>query len=226
MKHQWVIRIAAAAGLVAAGVVFARWEPPAREGEQGFALPRESEQDAQLRQALSLLRQERHSEAIGVLIGVIRAEPRRSSAWLRLSEAYGRRGETDDAERAEQALTRFHEIETRAARRNPSASAYRRLGLLRQRTGYPGATEAFVEAVSLQRRFLERTEDPPHQIAVYNLACYEALAGQREAAVRSFLRAAELGFRDTAHIAADRDLDSIRDDPRFRAAVEAMRTRE
>ena len=56
---------------------------------------------------------------------------------------------------------------------------------------------------------------PEHPSLRYQLACYSALAGDREAALEH-LRVAVAGNPETAAWAADdADLDSIRDDPRF-----------
>jgi tetratricopeptide (TPR) repeat protein len=50
----------------------------------------------------------------------------------------------------------------------------------------------------------------------YNLACYEALDGNREEAIAALQRAVELDPDEVPKYAAtDTDFDSIRDDPRF-----------
>lgn len=56
--------------------------------------------------------------------------------------------------------------------------------------------------------------------ARYNLACACALTGKKEQALTAFARAVELGFWDWEHIGKDSDLDSIRAEPAFLAAVE------
>jgi tetratricopeptide (TPR) repeat protein len=56
--------------------------------------------------------------------------------------------------------------------------------------------------------------------ANYNLACFEALTGNREAALTSLERAADLEPDEVKRIAAgDEDFASIRDDPRFLAVA-------
>ena len=51
---------------------------------------------------------------------------------------------------------------------------------------------------------------------LYNAACFEALAGRREAAMTHLLEAAELDRETVVRWAAeDEDLDSLRDDPSF-----------
>ena len=57
---------------------------------------------------------------------------------------------------------------------------------------------------------------PADPTAHYNLACRYALLKQRDLALHTLRRAVELGYRDFHYIAQDRDLDSIRKDPRFR----------
>jgi hypothetical protein len=55
-----------------------------------------------------------------------------------------------------------------------------------------------------------------HPGVLYDLACFEALAGRREAALEHLNAAAELAPDDVRRWAAgDQDLDSLRDDPAF-----------
>jgi tetratricopeptide (TPR) repeat protein len=57
------------------------------------------------------------------------------------------------------------------------------------------------------------TVDTPN--AVYNIACAQALMGNREEALIWLGRALEAGFVSFDHARVDPDLESIRDDPRF-----------
>ena len=75
----------------------------------------------------------------------------------------------------------------------------------------------FAAAAALLRK--AESEHPDVVGVVYNLACCEALSGEREAALDHLRRAVELDPRMAAHARSDSDLDSIRDDPRFAAAV-------
>jgi mannose-6-phosphate isomerase-like protein (cupin superfamily) len=75
----------------------------------------------------------------------------------------------------------------------------------------------FAAAVTILRR-AER-EHPDVVGVVYNLACCEALAGQREEALDHLRRALELDPTIARHARADADLEAIRDDPRFAAVV-------
>ena len=60
----------------------------------------------------------------------------------------------------------------------------------------------------------------------YNLACRYALLKQPDLAFGSLRKAIELGYRDFRFMEEDRDLDSIRKDPRFRALVKEYRGRK
>jgi mannose-6-phosphate isomerase-like protein (cupin superfamily) len=75
----------------------------------------------------------------------------------------------------------------------------------------------FAAAATLLRE--AECEHPDVVGVVYNLACCEALSGERDDALEHLRRAVELEPRMAAHARSDADLDSIRDDPRFAAAV-------
>ena len=60
---------------------------------------------------------------------------------------------------------------------------------------------------------------PQDALAHYNLACSYALLKKTEPALTTLRRAIELGYRDFKYMRTDRDLDSIRDDPRYRAIL-------
>jgi hypothetical protein len=59
----------------------------------------------------------------------------------------------------------------------------------------------------------ERGGDDPRLL--YDLACFESLAGNREEAISKLLRAVEIDDRYRGYAATDKDLEAIRDDPRF-----------
>jgi len=67
---------------------------------------------------------------------------------------------------------------------------------------------------------------PADPTAHYNLACRYALLRQPDLAFGSLQRAVELGYRDFRFMEEDRDLDSIRKDPRFSALVKEYRRRK
>ena len=67
---------------------------------------------------------------------------------------------------------------------------------------------------------------PADPTAHYNLACRYALLQQPDLAFGSLRKAIELGYRDFRFMEEDRDLDSIRKDPRFRALVKEYRRQQ
>src|SRR5262245_29533849 len=72
----------------------------------------------------------------------------------------------------------------------------------------------FADGLQIDRRLVQlRPNDP---LAHYNLACSYALLRRPDQAIRTLRRAVELGYRDFQYIRDDHDLDSIRNDPRFR----------
>ena len=72
----------------------------------------------------------------------------------------------------------------------------------------------FADGLQIDKRLVGlRPHDP---LAHYNLACSYALLRKPEQALKILRRAVELGYRDFRYMREDRDLDSIRHDPRFR----------
>ena len=69
------------------------------------------------------------------------------------------------------------------------------------------------------RRIIEEglAQKPEHPALLYNLACCEALAGEREAALEHVAAAVAADERYRESAKRDEDLASIRDDPRFPA---------
>ncbi len=73
------------------------------------------------------------------------------------------------------------------------------------------------EGLAVDRALVElRPNDPDVR---YNLACRYALLRQPDLAVATLREAVELGYRDFRYMIQDRDLDSVRKDPRFRALL-------
>jgi len=68
-------------------------------------------------------------------------------------------------------------------------------------------------ATAIMARALERHPDNPN--VLYNLACFEALAGRRADALAHLIRSAELDPQVPALASGDSDLDSIRGEPGF-----------
>ena len=69
------------------------------------------------------------------------------------------------------------------------------------------------EALRIVSEGLE--QNPDHPTLLYNVACYAALAGHREEALKHLRRAAELQPSVREWAGGDDDLASLRDDPRF-----------
>ena len=93
----------------------------------------------------------------------------------------------------------------------PSGWEHMRDAMSLYRAGnYPGALAAMDGP-------MERHPDSP--VMVYNRGCFEALTGDREAALDDVARALEMRPQLRELAQTDSDLDSIRDDPRFPAAT-------
>jgi tetratricopeptide (TPR) repeat protein len=81
----------------------------------------------------------------------------------------------------------------------------------------------YAEGMQIDKRLVQlRPNDP---LAHYNLACSYALLKRPEQALKTLRRAVELGYRDFRYMREDRDLDSIRHDPRFRQLIREYENR-
>ena len=81
----------------------------------------------------------------------------------------------------------------------------------------------YTEGLQVDRRLVAlRPTDP---LAHYNLACSYALLKRNELALKTLRRAIELGYRDFRYMREDRDLESIRHDPRFRQLLREYENR-
>jgi Flp pilus assembly protein TadD len=81
----------------------------------------------------------------------------------------------------------------------------------------------YPDGLQIDKRLVQlRPNDP---LAHYNLACSYALLKRPENALRTLRRAVELGYRDFRYMREDRDLDSIRHDPRFRQLLREYENR-
>ncbi|MCS7016321.1 MAG: tetratricopeptide repeat protein [Gemmatales bacterium] len=90
----------------------------------------------------------------------------------------------------------------------------RHVGQLLTQVGlYPEALEVDLRLVRLR---------PQDAVAHYNLACTYARLYKTDSAIRALKRAVELGYRDYRYIKQDRDLDPIRDDPRYRELMRQL----
>ncbi len=66
---------------------------------------------------------------------------------------------------------------------------------------------------------------PQDSRVLYNLACYNILTGDRDRGLEFLHEAVAAGFYSPTHISRDSDLESVREDPRYAAALELARTR-
>ena len=70
------------------------------------------------------------------------------------------------------------------------------------------------DGLQIDKRLVKlRPNDP---LAHYNLACSFALLRKNDLAIKSLREAIEMGYRDFRYLREDRDLDPIRQDPRFK----------
>jgi tetratricopeptide (TPR) repeat protein len=72
----------------------------------------------------------------------------------------------------------------------------------------------YTDGLQIDRRLVQLR--PHDALAHYNLACSFALLKRPDQALKTLRKAVELGYRDFRYMREDRDLDSIRHDPRFR----------
>jgi tetratricopeptide (TPR) repeat protein len=81
----------------------------------------------------------------------------------------------------------------------------------------------YAEGMQIDKRLVQlRPHDP---LAHYNLACSYALLKRPDQALKILRRAVELGYRDFRYMREDKDLDSIRHDPRFRQLLREYENR-
>jgi tetratricopeptide (TPR) repeat protein len=81
----------------------------------------------------------------------------------------------------------------------------------------------YAEGLQIDKRLVQlRPNDP---LSHYNLACSFALLKRPDQAIKTLRRAVELGYRDFRYMREDRDLDTIRHDPRFRQLLREYENR-
>lgn len=71
----------------------------------------------------------------------------------------------------------------------------------------------YEEGLTVDRRLVQLCSHDPY--AHYNLACRYGRLKRGEECLRSLRRAIDLGYDDFRYMLEDRDLDSVRHDPRF-----------
>jgi tetratricopeptide (TPR) repeat protein len=81
----------------------------------------------------------------------------------------------------------------------------------------------YADGLQIDKRLVQlRPTDP---LAHYNLACSYALLKRTDLSIKALRRAVELGYRDFRYMREDRDLDSVRHDPRFRQLLREYENR-
>ena len=85
--------------------------------------------------------------------------------------------------------------------------------ILRLMAGNLAAKGDHLQSLELDRRLTILCPDDP--LAHYNLACSSAVVGLVDAALQALERALARGYDDIDYLFEDRDLDAVRQDPRF-----------
>ena len=81
----------------------------------------------------------------------------------------------------------------------------------------------YAEGLHIDKRLVQLR--PSDSLVHYNLACSFALLKRIDLALKTLRRAVELGYRDFRYMREDRDLDTIRHDPRFRQLLREFENR-
>jgi tetratricopeptide (TPR) repeat protein len=106
-------------------------------------------------------------------------------------------------------------------------------GILQRRQDYVDVLRVMGNLLTLKGRYADgltidkrlvhlRPRDP---LAHYNLACSYALLKRPDLSLKTLRRAVELGYRDFRYMREDRDLESVRRDPRFRQLLREFENR-
>jgi hypothetical protein len=80
----------------------------------------------------------------------------------------------------------------------------------------------YAEGLQVDRRLVQLCSCDP--LAHYNLACRYARLKHPDQCLKMLRRALELGYHDFRYMREDRDLDSVRPDPRFRQLLHEFET--
>jgi tetratricopeptide (TPR) repeat protein len=106
-------------------------------------------------------------------------------------------------------------------------------GVLHRHAAYVDVLRAHGNNLTLKGRYADGLEidkkliqlRPTDSLAHYNLACSYALLKKPDLSLKTLRRAVELGYRDFRYMKEDRDLDSVRHDPRFRQLLREYENR-
>jgi tetratricopeptide (TPR) repeat protein len=105
--------------------------------------------------------------------------------------------------------------------------------ILRRTEGHVDILRAHGNNLTLKGRYADGLEidkkliqlRPTDALAHYNLACSYALLKKPDLALKTLRRAVELGYRDFRYMREDRDLETVRHDPRFRQLLREYESR-
>lgn len=138
--------------------------------------------------------------------------------WQGLAETAQRAG---DKVTVLSALDRyFTKIKRQGDRRLPPPDALSRLGWKFHEIGEESRAQEVWSYLALKQQALA-THRPGNPTVLYNLACFAALAGDRETALDAWRDALAAGFDNLALADRDRDLASLRNLRRFTAPLAA-----
>jgi tetratricopeptide (TPR) repeat protein len=106
-------------------------------------------------------------------------------------------------------------------------------GIIEHHDGYVDVLRAHGNNLTLKGRYADGLDidkrliqlRPTDALAHYNLACSYALLKKPDLALKTLRRAVELGYRDFRYMREDRDLESVRHDPRFRQLLREYESR-
>ncbi|MBX3316092.1 MAG: hypothetical protein KF902_04415 [Phycisphaeraceae bacterium] len=120
-----------------------------------------------------------------------------------------------DHERAQRIATRRFELVVNDTLKKPvDHEAWYHRGWYERALGqHHEATHSFEYASELLRASKPRRMS--EAVRLYNIACYETLAGRTESGLASLEAAVAAGWNDVAWLCADPDLLSLREEPRF-----------
>ncbi len=83
------------------------------------------------------------------------------------------------------------------------------------------SSKMYAEGLKIDQRLATLRKNDP--IVRYNLACSYALLRQTDKAFEALNEAVALGYSDANHMDDDKDLESVRSDPRYAEAAARMR---
>jgi len=167
------------------------------------------------------------SEVLGLLEGKASIKPIASKAGFK--KAFARLPQAEDGRYFFDMKQMLADLETIA---NTAISVAAKMG--------PGGADIQVthdpEALELNRQAFEAYEGkdyakalelarkahevaPEDAVVMYNIGCFSALTGNREEALSWLEKSVQAGYTDADQIASDPDLKSLREDPRYQAAL-------